>query len=50
MEFLVIILHLLVFMGLFFFIFNDSPFAHEKKDAGDDDDMMMYMSLDDDDD
>ena len=50
MEFLVIILHLLVFMGLFCFIINDSPSANEKKDAGDDDDMMMYMSLDDDDD
>lgn len=49
MEFLVIVLILSVFVGLFFFLINDNPSANRKQDVDVEDDLIMLMDLNDDD-
>ena len=49
MEFLVIVLILSVFVGLFFLLINDNPSANRKQDVDVEDDLIMLMDLNDDD-
>ena len=49
MEFLVNVLILSVFVGLFFLLINDNPSANRKQDVDVEDDLIMLMDLNDDD-
>ena len=49
MEFLVIVLILSVFVGLFFLLIYDNPSANRKQDVDVEDDLIMLMDLNDDD-